>query len=112
MPDEEQLLSVAYAAFRLALNNTPFCNSMYEAMRNPKPGDLVLEVSAGARMELRGLGYLVKDVSEKDADGGVIRCLDGTEQRWDNAQFVRVPTDALVRDIDARFWAAREKKDA
>ena len=112
MPDDaERLLSVAYAAFRLALNNTPFCNAMYRAMKDPNPGDLVLEVSAGARMELRGLGYLVTDVGD-DADGGVIRCLDGTEQRWDNAQFVRVPTDALVREIDAAFRAAREKDRA
>jgi hypothetical protein len=50
MNDAERLLSVAYAAVRLALTNTPFCTEMYKAMEKPKAGDLVLEISAGARM--------------------------------------------------------------
>ena len=107
MNDDETrlLLSVASAGYRMALNNTPFCSRMYEVMRNPKPGDLVLELSGRARMDVCGLGYLVKDVDPDSSDGGVLRLLDGTEQRWDNATFVRVPTDELVRAVDDELRA-------
>lgn len=94
--DEKLMRSVAVAAYRLALNNTPFCNAVFQRMRNPQPGDLVLETSRAIRTnDPDGFGWLV---SYDRAEGtGEIERPGGRTQRWENATIVAVPTAEMIR---------------
>lgn len=83
---------------------------VYEQMQNPKPGDLVAEVSTWGR-SIDGFGRLVRTEQEKfthadgeETTGGtvyvirVIRCVSGElvedekETRWSNASFYALPS--------------------
>jgi hypothetical protein len=78
----------------LAGNAPPMITELRERMRNPRPGDLVLEISRfGGMMPDRfdpdSIGRLVRI----ESDRWVIEPLHapGTEQGWRNAEFVAIP---------------------
>ena len=107
-----------YLAYRATLigNAPPSTRLLFERMRNPRPGDLVLETTTYHRepWDPGGLGYLDRIVFEPmctedewdDEDGPYASCptdkvwyvrpfvptADGkTEVRWHNADFIALP---------------------
>ena len=111
---EKQLLKIAcvsaYAVWIRCLVGNP-CQStkwVYEAVANPRPGDWVLEVSAGRwRNPEDALGKLIRvaeepvrpaepEYGETEAPTETIyyiETLDGREYRWYNCHFIRVFAD-------------------
>jgi hypothetical protein len=80
-------------------NAPPLITKLRERMRNPQPGDLVLEISRlggmiPGRFDPDSIGRLLRAES---ADGGRDRWVveplhaPGTEQGWQNAEFVALP---------------------
>lgn len=105
--DDKTMMSVAFASFRLALNNTPFCNAVWRRMQDPKPGDLVMEHSrAGRTCDPMGIGRLVK--CDRHEATGEIELSDGKVVRWENAEFVAVPTHAMVLEAQGDLDSARQ----
>lgn len=99
MADEMELMSVAFAAYRLAMNNTPFCAAMWRRMESPQPGELVMEISRAARAGVvDGFGELVS--YDRDEATGEIRRPDGVLMHWENATFVAVPTRKMVLEVE------------
>lgn len=91
----KMMMSVAFAAFRLALNNTQFCAAVWRRMQNPQPGDLVIEYSRAAHSgDPRGIGWLVK--CDRSDGTGEIKLFAGKTVRWTNAGFVGVPTREMI----------------
>lgn len=115
--DEKAMMSVASAAFRLALNNTPFCRAVWRRMQDPKPGDLVMEYSRAPHAgDPGGLGRLVR--CDRSRGTGEIELSGGETVRWENAAFVAVPTLEMILDVDAelsktpaRYGAIREANE-
>lgn len=109
------LIASAYAAYTSSLIGGPsIAHERFEFFKNPKPGDLVMEVSS---MFMRShdayrIGYLVSDAMEPygtdewweenkaDYDGKrpqertyrIKRLIGGEEFRWTNASMIRVVT--------------------
>jgi len=75
-------------------NAPPVIKELGERMRNPQPGDLVLEVSRWGgmrpdRFDPESIGRLVRI----EGDRQVVEPLHapGTDQGWQNARFVALP---------------------
>jgi hypothetical protein len=84
---------------------------LYDEICNPRPGDLVLEVTSICFARAKGsrLGRLLRIVQEPfpssdNPDSNVygmtepahyIELPDGREQRWTNARFIKVITDIV-----------------
>ena len=75
-------------------NAPPVIASLRERMRNPRPGDLVLEISRlggmmPGRFDPDSIGRLLRI----EGDRWVVEPLHapGTEQGWQNAEFVALP---------------------
>lgn len=87
----------------LTANRAPSNEALYQLLRHPQPGDMVLEVT-NRRAGIAGIGTLLK-VTKEPPDGWdekeqgepaplceywYIRDLNGNEQRWFNCDFIRV----------------------
>lgn len=94
-------MSASYASFRLALNNTPFCQAVYTRMRHPKIGEMVMEISRAAyKQDPRGFGLLVTHCrSEAESE---IKNLNGKTIRWTNANVVAIPTMEMILEVDKK----------
>lgn len=93
-------------------NQAPSVRKVYDAAFSPRPGDLVIETSMiYYAIEPKRIGTLLREVREEIPgvdplpDGRpqtervfYIRDLDGVEQRWVNADFMRIARD--LRDVD------------
>lgn len=106
----EELMSVTFAAFRLALINAPFCQAVWRRTQEPKCGELVIEYSHGVHTgDRNALGILVWH--DRLRGEGVIRlpcpCCEelehGSTVRWDNAAFMAVPTREIIQEVDAQL---------
>ncbi len=119
------LTAVGYGMYSANLNGTEQGVRLHRWHSSPKPGDLVVEISSLLREDDRKrVGRLVSVTTEplhsdiewdkiKDTDWDgekrpmekvyrITLLWDGTECRWTNARFVRIPE--FIRDI----WAAQE----
>lgn len=94
----------ALAAYRLSLGGTPDAQKAFSWIKDPKPGDMVCETSSAYQRadHVIAVGELVRVIREPyPGDFGdepvpleqvfYIRCLDGVERRWTNADFIRIP---------------------
>jgi len=112
-----ELLAInAYVAYRNTLIGNPSTATKryYERVSNPKPGDLVLEITNRGARVIDRIGRLLsvgvenpppEEVSEDDYDEAEwgrpwppyqertwrIETLDGREFRWWNANFIVIP---------------------
>lgn len=118
----EQLIPLlhasAIAAWRSSFSGqSQWLRDRLEWFRNPQPGELVVETTTAFNSPINSIGYLISANFEpcfsdeewekvKDEYGNKrptekiwrIRLLiDGTECKWENANFVRVPVD--LRDF-------------
>lgn len=124
VPNQEQLIRLieinAYGVYTGMLGNfSAFAKSLYERIKAPQIGDLVLEISTLRHASHDGnrLGQLLRDVREPvftqvqidefAANGEdttdpyfsqterivYIQTLDGREFRWHNADFIAVADD-------------------
>ena len=101
-PDDTYLLAiVGHAMYRATLGNVnPMTAQVRERMLNPRPGDLVLEISRlggmrADRFDPDSIGRLIRvegDVRE-GTDRWVVEPLGkpGAEQGWRNVTFVAIP---------------------
>ncbi len=96
--DDKTMMSLAYASFRLALNNTPFCQAVWRRMQNPKPGDLVMEYSQAAYVNPRAIGRLVR--CDRSQGTGEIELSNGKTVQWSNAAFAIVPTLEMILAVE------------
>jgi len=100
--EPDKMMSVAFAAFRLALNNTPFCRAVWRRMQDPKPGDLVMEHSRAAHIgDPMGIGRLVR--CDRSRGTGEIELFGGDTARWENAAFVAVPTLEMILEVQTEL---------
>jgi hypothetical protein len=115
---QETLAALAASAYGLYSaccigNPPPFVARLREALRNPRPGDLVLEITSFRRADdlSSHVGELVRIAEEPCMPPGewdeavegrpvpmervqYVRTLDGSrEVRWVNAEFIRVFRD-------------------
>ncbi len=104
--DNALAMSIAVAACRLTLNNTQFLNAVFQRIRKPRLGELVLETSQAVRtMDPDGFGTLVS--FRADDDTGTVRVSDGRRVFWENATFFAVPTQELLDEVRATMMEAR-----
>jgi hypothetical protein len=118
-----QICHLGYLLHGLSLVPSPRGVAMMRDMDNPKPGDLVLEVSALTWVRKESphtdcLGRMVLKRSEfvphKDEPGGYhdnftyIETLDGRLFRWSNCRFIKLPEKCLDNDHepDHSAWLA------
>jgi hypothetical protein len=88
----------------IAAHTAPNYDYVFEDMQRLQPGDLVAEISTILipKKDLQAVGYFIKTVDEKIYPNAedprdrkitdkftYIKCLDGTEQRWENCNFVK-----------------------
>lgn len=118
------LCAAGYAAYCGTLTGRPGVPGLFEWMKDPKPGDLVLEVTSICRTDdiyrvgtlLRiEIGWFHDDDKWEQVKGEwnadeprptdtywVIETLDGYEYRWSNCSFIKLPrTSRHVLDIKA-----------
>ncbi len=76
----------------LCAEPTPFQFGVAVEMANPKPGDLVLEVSDPSRPAIERLGKLVAARSDD-----YVVMVNGETVHWSNAQFIAVKTRQYLR---------------
>ena len=100
--DSELLAIVGRELYRatLAGNAAPAVQQLGQRMRNPRPGDLVLEVSSWLGFDPDSIGRL-KRVTGNVSDGSDVWHVEplskpGHEVTWGNVEFVSLP--------DRRKW--------
>jgi hypothetical protein len=115
------LCASGYAAWRGVLTGRPGFPGLFEWMKNPKPGDLVMETSSLCRTEdIYRVGTLLRieqgwfhpdeqwERIKQEWEGEprptdvfwIIETLDGHEYRWSNCSFIRLPrTSRELLDI-------------
>jgi hypothetical protein len=117
-PDFVRLIyCLAWRLYHAPCAGSQHCRQLADELRNPKPGDLVIEASAIAWREKNndwnsGIGRLICKRNEfvpfKEESGGYhddftyIESLDGTLQRWSNCDFAKVPEHYLRPDHNRR----------
>lgn len=110
MADGTDMASVAYAAFRLALGNTPLARAVWRRMLAPKFEDLVMDRREGGDGE-RAVGRLVGFGDPGSGCWAEIACTGGEVRRLPGSAVVAVPTRGMVEaaalDAEAEIGSGR-----
>lgn len=90
--------ATAYNLWMSALQGrTPASRALFERMRNPQVGDMVMEITSYRRVKAdrRGTGTLI-EIQENDGvflKKWTVRTPSGETCDWTNAKFIAIPTD-------------------
>ncbi len=85
----EALSATGWRLWTTSHNNTPAAQRVHQWMRAIAPGQLVLEITAWTRGKtIDRVGELLTITSAHEF---TIRTVDDRVQRWENADFVRIP---------------------
>lgn len=110
MNEAHRVYYLGLQLYRSSLNNTPNCRVLFARMDDPKPGDLVIEVTHRPKDPDKAVGWLVEldrmverfDPSEPEPrevwyeKQTFINRLDGGgEISWSNCRFVAIPDGAV-----------------
>lgn len=94
----DTLAVVAHELFRSAcsggLSDIPYLRRLFEDLKNPQPGDMVLEITSAHRYKsYQRMGKLVSVADEEAGKCWKIERVftDGTIETWRNAEFIKVP---------------------
>lgn len=96
--DATRVRILGYNLYCLSMHNTPAAALAFKWMSDPQPGDLVIETSTAhyRDRDADAVGRLVRKAREPNTNHMLetvwyVERLDGTTERWRNADFIRLP---------------------
>lgn len=107
--DIHSIGQILYHALLMA-THAPAGRRMFERAKSPQPGDVVIEVSSLRETPVgifEGVEVIDKDTKETAV---LIERLDGTKQRWENADFFTVLPVEARNDIGGYLYPELRRK--
>ena len=118
-PSDLAILCITLARFAAwpPDRDSPYGQRLYRRLRNPEPGDIVVETSSFRPYDPESVGVFVGRVWDMGHPDGekqdpinylwrVKSLITGEVQNWGNADFVAVPTPLLCRAVEQEVLTA------